>query len=63
MVAGRLENIKDAALTYCCTAVDQYEQIELVVAEVVVGERTKSTSTSTSTSTRVSTITLSLIHI
>lgn len=47
LVEGKRENSKEAAPTYSCTVVDQYEEIELVVAEMAVDERGKSTSTST----------------
>ena len=47
IVDGKWENVEEAAPTYCCTAVDHYEQIELVVEEVAVDEGGKSTSTST----------------
>ena len=48
MGEGKLYNGKEAAPTYYyCTAVDQNEQIELVVSGVLVEERGKSTNTST----------------
>ena len=47
MVEVCLENGEKAAPTYCCTAVEQYGLVDLVVAGVVSDERGKSTSTST----------------